>query len=254
VKEKSMTTFKMASANPFPAQPTTNWQPRAPGSNGTLIAVVLDESGSMGVVRDATIAGLNEFVAAQRATEGAGAAYLTLVKFDAPKITPLLENVSLASVPHFTHAHYTPNGGTNLMDAIGYTLNRVNHVLGSVPAEERPGVLVVIITDGHENSSREYNTSQIREMVKSAESQEWVFSFLGANVDAFSMGQAFGMQQSNTVTYSTASMGDTMEVLSKMTTTVRMAKSAGMSTSDLYASNRMYDLDDRARAMGKKDA
>jgi len=56
------------------------------------------------------------------------------------------------------------------------------------------------------------------------------------------------------VNYSTASMGDTMEVLSKMTTTVRMAKSAGVSTADLYASQSLYDATDRARAMGKKDA
>lgn len=244
----------MASANPFPAQNLLNWKPNAPGRNGTLIAVVLDESGSMGVVRDATIAGLNEFVQAQKTAEGAGDAYLSVIKFDAPQIKTLCENQLVANVQPFSHKDYQPNGGTNLMDAIGYTLNRVDGVLGSVPQEERPGVLVVIITDGQENSSREYTTAQIKEMVKSAESQDWTFTFLGANVDAFSMGHAFGMQQSNTVNYSTASMGDTMEVLSKMTTNVRMAKSAGVTTADLYASNSMYDAGDRARAMGRKDA
>lgn len=254
MKEKTVTTFQANLANPFPAQNSFKWTPHAPGRNGTLIAVVLDESGSMSSVRDSTIAGLNEFVQAQAASEGAGEAYLTVIKFDAPSIKPLCENQLVTIMKGFTRADYQPNGGTNLMDAIGYTLNRVNGVLESVPAAERPGVLVVIITDGHENSSREYNSAQIKEMVKLAEAQDWTFTFLGANVDAFTMGGSFGMGASNTVNYSTASMGDTMEVLSKMTTTVRMAKSAGVSTADLYASQSLYDATDRARAMGKKDA
>jgi hypothetical protein len=241
-------------ANPFPAQSLVNWTPAAAGRNGTLIAVVLDESGSMGRVRDATISGLNEFVDGQKTAEGAGDAYLTIVKFDAPQITTLFENQHVKSVKALTSADYQPGGGTNLMDAIGHTLEKINKVLNSVPQAERPGVLVVIVTDGEENSSRSYNTAQIKEMVKLSEASDWTFTFLGANVDAFAMGHTFGMQQSNTVTYSTNSMADTMDVLSKTTTRVRMAKSAGVSTADLYASETMYSAVDRNTVMGNKNA
>jgi len=43
VKEKTVTTFQANLANPFPAQNSFKWTPHAPGRNGTLIAVVLDE-------------------------------------------------------------------------------------------------------------------------------------------------------------------------------------------------------------------
>jgi hypothetical protein len=241
-------------ANPFPAQSIVNFSPLAAGRNGTLIAVVLDESGSMGRVREATISGLNEFIEGQKSAEGAGDAYLTIVKFDAPKITTLFENQHVKSVKALTGDDYQPGGGTNLMDAIGHTMEKVNTVLNSVPQAERPGVLVVIVTDGEENSSNKYNTTQIKEMVKLSEAADWTFTFLGANVDAFSMGHSFGMQQANTVAYSTNSMGATMDVLSKTTTRVRMAKSAGVSTAELYASQSLYDVEDRSKMMGGKDA
>ena len=78
MKEKTVTTFQANLANPFPAQNSFKWTPHAPGRNGTLIAVVLDESGSMSSVRDSTIAGLNEFVQAQAASEAVSYTHLTL--------------------------------------------------------------------------------------------------------------------------------------------------------------------------------
>lgn len=203
----------------------------------------------MGSCRDATIAGFNEFVQGQCAATGAGEAYLSLIKFDAPHIKTVYEKVNVKEVPPLSHVTYTPNGGTNLMDAIGTTLNRINQLLSAHAQADRPGVLVVIITDGHENSSREFSGEQIKVMVKAAEAADYSFTFLGANVDAFSMGNTFGMNAANTVNYSTASMGATMSVLNEATVRVRAAKSAGVSTADIY-SKGLYSDTDRARTMG----
>ena len=234
----------------FPAQNFNTFKAHTAGKNGTLIAVILDESGSMGSCRDATIAGFNEFLQGQRAASGAGEAYLSLVKFDAPKIKKVYENVHVNNVQPLNHSTYTPNGGTNLMDAIGQTLNSINHVLNSHKREDRPGVLVVIITDGHENSSREYNGDQIKSMVKACEASDWTFTFLGANVDAFSMGSTFGMNAANSINYSTASMGATMDVLTKTTVNLRSAKMAGTSTAEIY-SQSLYSDADRSKTMGQ---
>ena len=234
----------------FPAQNLNTFKANTAGSNGTLIAVILDESGSMGSCRDATIAGFNEFVQGQSSATGAGEAYLSLVKFDAPQIKTVYENVNVKQVAPLSLTTYTPNGGTNLMDAIGQTLNRINQLLSAHEQADRPGVLVVIITDGAENASREFSGEQIKSMVKAAETADWTFTFLGANVDSFHMGSTFGMNASNTVNYSTASMGATMGVLSEAAVRVRSAKMKGVSTEELYASAQMYSDADRSKTMG----
>ena len=235
----------------FPAQNLNTFSAHTAGKNGTLIAVIMDESGSMASCRDATIAGFNEFVQAQQHATGAGEAYLTLVKFDAPQIKRVYENMHVREVAPLSHATYSPNGGTNLMDAIGQTLNSINNTLGSHKPEDRPGVLVVIITDGAENSSREFHGEQIKNMVKAAEGADWTFTFLGANVDAFSMGSTFGMNASNSINYNTTSMGATMDVLSKTTVSLRSAKMKGVSTQEIYATSSLYSDADRGKTMGK---
>jgi uncharacterized protein YegL len=209
------------------------------GTNGNLIAVVLDESGSMMPVQAATIAGFNEFVQGQRAAEHAGAAYLTLNKFDAPQIKNVFSDRPLAEVPNLTTASYMPNGGTNLLDAIGQTIHEVDAALAARKKKDRPGVIVLIMTDGEENSSHIYSNDQIKSMVAAAEQADWSFVFLGANIDAFSVGAGFGMNALNSVNYSTDKMSGTMTALSDTTLRMRSAKMSGMDTQAVYAATSM---------------
>jgi hypothetical protein len=238
-------------ARAFPGnQP--GFQATKAGNNGTLIAVILDESGSMNSCREQTISGFNEFIQTQQKATDAGVAYLTLVKFNAPDIRVLYENMPVAEVSPLTSSHYTPSGMTNLYDAIGNTISRINGFLEQHPIEERPGVLVVIMTDGYENSSREYTSNEtIKNMVKVSEEADWTYQFLGANVDAFSMGATLGMNSQNTAAYSTASMKATMSVVSESAVGIRAAKLHGISTKDIYA-QAIYSEEDRARMMGAK--
>ncbi len=234
----------------FPAQSAlNNFHAHTAGKNGTLIAVILDESGSMSSCRAATISGFNEFVQGQRSADNVGDAYLTLIKFDAPQIKTVYENTHVNQVPPLSTETYAPNGGTNLMDAIGQTLNKINQVLASHEPEQRPGVLVVIITDGEENASCEFTGEQIKASIKAAEGADWSFTFLSANVDAFRMGSTFGMNAQNSINYSTASMAATMDVLTKTTVNVRAAKQAGIHTAEIYAQS-MYTDADRNKTMG----
>lgn len=245
--------------NPFPglgqvqttvtttvATTTPKYKFKKAGTNGNLIAVVLDESGSMNSCWDQTISGFNEFVNGQRAAKDAGDAVLTLNKFDAPNIKTVFADRPLAEVPALDKTNYTPNGGTNLLDCIGYTIEQVNATLEKNKKKDRPGVIVLIMTDGEENSSRKYNNNQIKAMVAAAEKADWSFVFLGANIDAFSVGATFGMNVSNSVNYSTANMAQTMSVLSDTTVRMRSAKMAGMDTQAVYASASFTD-EERAK-------
>lgn len=223
---------------------TPKYKFKTAGKAGVLIGVILDESGSMATCRDTTIAGFNEFVKGQRSAVDAGSAFLTLNKFDAPHIKTVFADRPLAEVPELNRATYSPNGGTNLLDAIGFTINQVNTALSKHTRANRPGVIIVIQTDGQENASstfRDHNA--IKEMVKAAEVANWSFIFMGANIDSFAVGSAFGMNVNNTVNYSTNNMGGTYASLSSTTTRMRASKMAGTSVADIYETVMFSDAE-----------
>ncbi len=93
-----------------------------------------------------------------------------------------------------------PRGGTALRDALGKTINAVGERLAALPEEERPNrVLIVTITDGYENSSREFDPLALKGMIEhQKEVYAWDFSFIGANIDSFAVGGSLGVTRSAT--------------------------------------------------------
>jgi len=87
--------------------------------------------------------------------------------------------------------------------------------------------LFVIITDGGENASTEFNLSAIRSLIKSKEDDGWTFIYLGANQNAWQVGQTFGLAQGQTMTYSTKNMSDTMSTLASATASYRSLRASG---------------------------
>lgn len=220
------------------------------GTAGNLISIVLDESGSMASCRDATITGFNEYVNGQRAAD-AGECWLTLNKFEGGNIRTVCTNADIKTATELSKKNYTPSGGTNLLDAIGYTIEQVNTFLSSKKKSDRPGVIIVIMTDGHENQSTRYNNEMIKNMVAAAEKADWSFVFLGANIDAFAVGSTFGMNQFNSANYSTANMVGTMATMSATTTRMRSAKMSGMDTRAVYSTSMFTDEEKNTMMKGK---
>jgi uncharacterized protein YegL len=239
--------------NPFPGQPTTSTQKTnnvsgtKAGFNGTLIAVVLDESGSMMSCYDQTITGFNEFVDGQRAASGN--AYLKVNKFEGGNVVDLWGVKDVNTTPPMSSELYRPMGGTNLYDAIGKTINEVDAHLASMKEKDRPSVMILIMTDGAENQSREYTNKAIKKMVKDREACDWAFSFIGANIDAMAVGSTFGMSSANTMQYDTSNTAATFSSLSSSATRYRNAKSAGASTHALYSAG-LYTDEERKNSGG----
>jgi hypothetical protein len=96
-----------------------------------------------------------------------------------------------------------PRGGTALFDAIGMSVLQFGHILEALPEHARPEtVQVVVVTDGHENSSREYPPDAVRALVKQqTDKYQWDFVFLGANQDAVLTGTALGFEAGSSMTY-----------------------------------------------------
>lgn len=165
----------------------------------TDITVVMDTSGSMwNCIKDAT-GGINAFVKEQK--EQPGSARFTLVEF-ASETKVVYDGIDIKSVPEI--ASY-PGGRTALLDAVGKTISTIGKRLNDTPVADRPGaVIVVIVTDGDENSSIEYKKPQIKEMIDHQQSvYNWKFIFLGANQDAFAEGGSIGMTHGLTANYDT---------------------------------------------------
>jgi hypothetical protein len=167
----------------------------------TDITVVLDRSGSMDSCRMEAENGLNHFIAEQAAKPGA--ALFTLVQFDT-EYEFVHRGVPIGNVPN---CRLQPRGMTALLDAVGRTINETGERLRNIPEADRPGLVVVlIITDGHENSSHEFKLDQIKQMIQhQTDVYQWQFTFLGANQDAFAEAEKMGMARAAAACYDASS-------------------------------------------------
>lgn len=167
----------------------------------TQIAVVLDRSGSMSSVREATIEAFNEFVNGQKAVPGD--ANIMLVQFDSEGPHDVVFDKPIAEVPKLTLDTFVPRAMTPLHDAMGWTITEVGKKLSAIPESDRPGkVVFVVLTDGQENHSKEFNQKSVAEMVRlQQEKYRWTFIFIGANQDAVLTARGFGISQDTALSY-----------------------------------------------------
>ena len=171
----------------------------------TEIVFILDASGSMAHLAGDTIGGFNGFIESQKAMEGK--ATLTTVLFDHTwKI--LHDGVDIHNVKPMTTSDYIAGGGTAMLDAIGEIINKVQDRHDELGKEKPEKVLFVITTDGEENSSRYFNKKQIEKMIKhQTNGHEWIFMFLGANMDAVSEAKSIGIDAMRSVQYDYSTTG-----------------------------------------------
>ncbi len=189
----------------------------------TDITMVIDRSGSMASIQSDAEGGINTFIESQKSEPGE--ALLTLVQFDT-EYEFVHKGVSIATVPSFT---LVPRGATALLDAVGRAINETGARLAAMDETQRPGLVVfVIVTDGQENSSKEYTREKIREMIQQQQSgYKWQFTFLAANQDAFAEGASLGIDQAGVANYAAANVGAAYAVASKKMSRMRRAVSDG---------------------------
>jgi hypothetical protein len=145
---------------------------------------LLDVSGSMNDCLTDTIGGFNAFVEDQKTLGGT----LSLFYFN----DTLYEQYVKKSIEDVGPMTFVPQGGTALYDAIGKVLT--TQTLSNTST-------VIILTDGHENSSRIYNRAVIRDFIKMKESEGVRFLFLGAKEDAFDGAEDIGISRNNRLNY-----------------------------------------------------
>jgi hypothetical protein len=217
-------------------------------SRATLIAALLDRTGSMSTSKEATEKGFNELINGQKSEPGD--CLVTLAQFDRHANEPVPQwvyrNKPLAEVPPLV---LEPRGMTPLLDATGQFVTQVGADLAGLPEDDRPGtVICVIMTDGAENASLDWTWERVSALIKQQQEQyNWHFIFLGANIDAVKVGAAMGVPMASAMTYNADDSQAVMDSYSSVGAGVSGLRS-GM------ASAAAFSPEDRERAMGKKKA
>lgn len=197
--------------------------------NYTHIVFLIDRSGSMGSIKVDMEGGLKEFLEKQKLLPGE--CTVTAAQFDTVyeilhKLKPLSEIEGL---------HIDPRGGTALIDSMVRLIKEVGDELRELPEDQRPEkVLFITITDGEENSSKEFTNEQLKERILEQETKyNWQFTYLGANQDAFGVSRQFGLSSAKAMNFAADSDG-IKSVFNKLSDASTRYRSAAVNTSFEY--------------------
>lgn len=187
-------------------------------SNFIHVCFVIDESGSMSGKEEDVIGGFKKVVDEQRANS-AGTCSVSYYKF-ADNTDEVFLGKDINEV-EYIDGKYSPGGCTALFDAVGTAIDKVGKWLNDMKEEDRPEKnLIVIMTDGGENSSREYTASKVKEMVKHQEEKySWEFIYMGSDLTNANDANSIGI---NTRLYATkANYGSNYDVINLVLSSYR---------------------------------
>lgn len=184
------------------------------------IVALVDRTGSMRKIREEVEGSFNAFIDEQRklTKELGDHVTVTLWQFDNthddfPAIEMMYANVPLDDVAPLV---ISPRGMTPLYDALGVTISKTGERYAQLPESERPDkVIFVVLTDGQENSSTEYNSTQVREMIDhQRDVYSWEFHFIGIGINAWDTSRDLGFKRMQTYSVTGQSAGQSYSVAS----------------------------------------
>ncbi len=156
--------------------------------------IIVDESGSMSVIRKQAFSGMNETLETVRQMQKkypATEQYVTLVTFDSDHMKWHYDSTPASQTKNLNWKAYNPCAATPLYDAMGKSISKVN-----AQVEDGDNVLVTVITDGEENSSEEWTLKMIRTMIEKLKKQHWTFTLIGTdNLDVETMAHDFAIDE-----------------------------------------------------------
>jgi uncharacterized protein YegL len=161
------------------------------------VSVLLDRSGSMNSIRTDVIGGFNHFIEEQKKVPGEMS--VTLLSFASSGDTRIMyDTVKLSEIKPLTEESYHPAGSTALNDSFATLIDLTGKKLASLPDHERPDkVLILCITDGQENDSKEHTSETLKAIIEhQKDNYSWEFMYIGANQDSFAEAGKIGIRKS----------------------------------------------------------
>ncbi|RAR73860.1 VWA domain-containing protein [Flavobacterium aciduliphilum] len=203
----------------------------------TLYHFVLDRSGSMSDCIEATVTGFNTQVATIKKLQEDFPEQefeVSLTIFD-NIIDHVQSHVSINEFELLNATRYSPRGATALLDAVGMSINQVRITNETKILNNEMSVVMVILTDGMENASREFTYHQIARTISELEATEkWTFTFLGADIDAIHTSKMLNIRSENVVSFDKVDMNYMMNNVSEGMRQYSCMKSIGINKSDFF--------------------
>lgn len=206
------------------------------------IRLVLDRSGSMSSCRVETVESINEYITEiqKEAVEGV----FTLSTFDSRSIDIPISRIPIRELTTLGEDILMPRGGTPLYDAIGtavYDLSTFTH-------RKNEKKVLVIVTDGYENASREYTSDAIKQLIEEKTKKGWLILYLGADHDAFKQSRDMGFESAKTLHYSKRDSRDAFKAVATRTSTLykgsRFDKNEFLAEERTMANKEMYNYEE----------
>lgn len=163
-------------------------------SNLLHICFVLDESGSMyGSVND-VIGGFQKLIDEQKQIKD-GECIVSVYRFADTVKSDFIGK----PVEEVQPLEYNPGGCTAMNDGIGTAIDEIGLWLSDMDESERPSKnLIVIMTDGCENASKEYSFQDVKDRIKHQEEKyNWSFVYMGTDLTSLDDANALGIQMSS---------------------------------------------------------
>lgn len=216
-------------------------KPKAGGRRGMHYHLVIDRSGSMSSWVPRVISSVNEYLGS---IDQSIPSTVTIELFDSSGYGSNIQRdflcraVVAECATRLTPYNYDARGGTPLHDAVGLAVREVD----CMQLPEGVGVAMIIMTDGGENTSKQFNGATVASILKARQDAGWLVIYLGANQDAIHEGGRFGTYMANTMTYDMASMGAALK---------STARSSAFYASGLSAAASSFTDEERAEAVGR---
>jgi len=175
----------------------------------TNVAIVLDASGSMGAMQREAVDGFNQQVAELKKPANKKLGYrVSLVTFDSTVHEPKIWDKPVSKISELERKDYVTGGMTALLDAIGSTITKMEALPSNAKPQKGLNVanLLIIITDGQENQSKEYAApngyAKIKEKIEALQKKNWTFTFMGANMNVMEVAcKGLGIHAGNTMCF-----------------------------------------------------
>jgi len=206
------------------------------------IRLVLDRSGSMSSCKEETVASINEYIneIQKETVEGV----FTLSTFDNRSIEIPISRIPIRELTTLGDDILMPRGGTPLYDAIGIAV----HDLSTFTHTGNEKKVLVIVTDGYENASREYTSDAIKQLIEEKTKEGWLILYLGADHDAFIQSRHMGFETAKTLHYSKRDSRDAFKAVATRTSTLykgsRFDKNEFLPEERTMANKEMYNYEE----------
>jgi hypothetical protein len=185
------------------------------------VGIVLDRSGSMEDCRTDAIGAVNSYLRQVKDDEDMEAS-ISLITFDTQSIDVIRDKAPAASCAELAASEYQPRAGTPLLDAVG-------HGVGLLDKRKEAGerCILAVMTDGLENSSREYTKETIKALLDRKQKEEgWLVLYLGAGHDAWAQASAIGLHAGNVAAFDKRALGVSMAAFGARSKRYAMAANA----------------------------